>query len=210
MRAVCFDLDDTLYPYEQYVDSGFRAAADVLEDEFGVDLYEAFVASYEAGHRSDAFDRVLAANGFPERDVDDLVAAFHSRVGPLELYPGVRRLIEKLADDYRLAVITDGRNGHEKLDELGLADVFDAAWVSPERGVTKREPEPFLTTLEELGVDPSHATHVGDHPRYDVAVPNELGVRTVRVRQGRYADRPSPTPPSTEIDSIGAVGSSFD
>ena len=207
MRAVSFDLDDTLYPYEQYVDSGFRAAADLLVDELGVDLYEAFVEAYGAGHRSDAFDRVLAANGYPDRAVDDMVAAFHSRVGPLEPYPGVRGLLEELGEDYRLAVITDGRNGHEKLAELGLADVFDAVWVSPERGVTKREPEPFEVTLAELGVGPSRTIHVGDHPTYDVAVPQKLGVQTVRVRQGRYANRDCSVPASVEVTSADEVAS---
>ncbi|WP_255192042.1 HAD family hydrolase [Natronobeatus ordinarius] len=204
VRAICFDLDDTLYPYEQYAHAGLRAAAAHLEAETGVDVVDDLVVAYDAGIRSGTFDHVLDHHGLSREYVPDLIAAFHDRIGSLEPYPGAPRLLERLGAERRLGLITDGRNGREKLAELGLESAFDAVWVSPERGVTKREPDPFEETLAILDVDPDEAAYVGDHPTIDVAVPNTLGMRTVRVRQGRYAAESGPEP-DVELESIGEL-----
>lgn len=209
VRAICFDLDDTLYPYEQYAHAGLRAAASHLEREVGVDVSDDLVRAYDAGIRGETFDHVLERHGISGAYVPDLVAAFHERIGPLEPYPGVPRLLERIGTDRRLGLITDGRNGKEKLTELGLESAFDAIWLSPERGVTKRESDPFEETLAILGVDPDEAVYVGDHPTVDVTVPNDLGMKTVRVRQGRYAAE-SGAEPDVELESIADLSATLE
>ena len=204
VRAICFDLDDTLYPYEQYAHAGLRAAAAHLEAEAGVDVADDLVAAYDAGIRGGTFDHVLERRGLSKEHVPDLVAAFHDRIGALEPYSGVPRLLERLGTERRLGLITDGRNGRAKLAELGLESAFDAVWVSPERGVTKRDPEPFEETLAILGAEPTDAVYVGDHPTVDVAVPKALGMETVRLRQGRYADESGPEPDAV-LESVGEL-----
>ena len=204
VRAICFDLDDTLYPYEQYAHAGLRAAAARLESETGVDVGDDLVAAYDSGVRQGTFDHVLERHALSTAYVPDLVSAFHDRIGSLDPYPGVPRLLETIGSNRRLGLITDGENGREKLAELGLEATFSAIWISPERGVSKREPEPFEETLSALGVDPQEAAYVGDHPTIDVAVPNELGMRTVRIRQGRYAEETGPEP-DVELASISEL-----
>ena len=206
-RAICFDLDDTLYPYEQYVISGFRAAADRLEADIGVDLYEEFCRLYDDGVRRHTFDRALEAAGYPDRPVDDLVEAFHGRVGPLEPYPGVPEVLERLSERYRLGLITDGRNGRAKLRELEFESTFDAVWISPDRGISKADVTPFVETAAQLGVEPEQTTYVGDHPTIDVERPGEIGMRTVRILRGRYASIPATVRPDVVIPTVRSLPS---
>lgn len=186
--AVCFDLDDTLYPYAAYARAGLAAAADRLEAATGRGLQEElFELYFGAGHTEGTFDRLLADHGLSV-PVEELVEAYHGALGPLALYPDAERALDALARaDRRLAVVTDGYNGRAKLGRLGVIDRFDAVVVGPELGVSKDGPEPFERVFAALGVDPDEAVYIGDDPRVDFRVPNELGMGTVRLRRGRYA-----------------------
>ncbi len=62
IKAVLFDLDDTLYDESAFVTSGFRTVAAHLADRFGVDKQEAFsamMAVLTTEVRGKVFDRVL-------------------------------------------------------------------------------------------------------------------------------------------------------
>jgi putative hydrolase of the HAD superfamily len=50
----------------------------------------------------------------------------------------------------------------ERLDELGVAPLFDAVVTSAEAGAAKPDPTIFRAALARLGVAPSRVLHVGD------------------------------------------------
>ncbi len=50
------------------------------------------------------------------------------------------------------------------LERLGLAPLFRVVVTSARAGVPKPDPAPFRLALEELGVEPARALHVGDEP----------------------------------------------
>jgi putative hydrolase of the HAD superfamily len=116
------------------------------------------------------------------------VAAYHSSTEPLSPYDDANEVLSVLAADYRLGLITDGREGEAKLDRLDIRDYFDAVLVTPTVGRSKHHPEVFDRVLSTLSVPPSDAVYVGDDPRVDFRVPNDMGMRTVRLRRGRYTD----------------------
>lgn len=186
--AVCFDLDDTLYPYAEYARAGLREAANRLTALTGQHLHNELADLYfEEGIRTDTFDRLLARHDELRSDlVEDLVAAYHNSSSALEPYPETESVLERLGEQHRLGLVTDGQNGHDKLDRLGLDSYFDAIVVNPNIGCTKHEREPFERALSTLAVPPARTVYVGDDPRVDFRVPNRLGMGTVRVRCGRY------------------------
>jgi HAD superfamily hydrolase (TIGR01509 family) len=51
---------------------------------------------------------------------------------------------------------------HERLDELGVASLFDTVVTSAEAGAAKPDPRIFRVALARLGVEPARALHVGD------------------------------------------------
>lgn len=188
-EAVYFDLDGTLFDDLQYVRAGLRKAGEELASRTGVDLTDDIVEAYfERGITGSTFDTVLAENDLPLDLVPALVDAYHANDAELDPFPDARPVLETLGTEYALGVITGGRNGREKLSRLGLAGLFDVVLVTDELGTSKRESAPFEMALEELDVPAEDAVYVGDRPWLDFPQPNRLGMTTIRVRRGRYAE----------------------
>ncbi len=194
--AVCFDLDDTLFDYTQYIEAGLREAAAVIESHTGEDYADELVDLYfEEDVRDGTFDRLLEREGLadaedlPDDLVGQLVEAYHDHDAELTPYDEADDVLSALDAAFRLGLVTDGPNGRWKLAELGFDDYFDTVVVAPEHDLTKREAEPFHRALDDMGVDPERTTYVGDNPRTDFLHPNRLGMTTVRLARGRYVDR---------------------
>lgn len=187
IESICFDLDDTLYAYQQYARAGLEAAADRLEARTGERYHEELLEIYfDEGRTEGTFDLLVERNDLHPEVVDDLVESYHGVTGPLTPYPETEPVLSRLGEEYALGLITDGRGGHEKLRRLGIRDRFDSVLVTPTIGRSKRDPEVFERVLTALSVPPGSAVYVGDDPRVDFAVPNELGMATVRLRRGRH------------------------
>ena len=193
--AVCFDLDDTLFDYTQYIEAGLREAAGVIETHTGEDHADELVRLYfEEDVRDGTFDRLLDRESLDQHDLPDdlmstLVEAYHDHDADLTPYDAAHDVLSTLDDAFPLGLVTDGRNGRWKLDELGFDGYFESVIVAPEHDLTKREVEPFNRALDELGVAPERTAYVGDNPRTDFLHPNRLGMPTVRLARGRYVDR---------------------
>jgi len=212
--TVCFDLDDTLYPYANYARTGLRAAAERIADridgrtgsEVAEELHDLY---FDEDVTAGTFDHLIERYDLPPDLVEDLVEAYHGATDPLAPYDETVPTLRGLArDGYRLGLVTDGRNGHEKLRRLGIDDHFEAVIVTPEHDCSKHGREPFDLVLAKLSAEPERTVYVGDDPRVDFAVPNSLGMGTVRLRRGRYVDLdPADVggAPDAEIDSIGEL-----
>ncbi|WP_096388803.1 HAD family hydrolase [Halopenitus persicus] len=189
IESICFDLDDTLFPYRRYARAGLEAAADRLEDRTGRRHHEELREIHFADDVTEgSFDVLVERHDLPAELVDELVEAYHGADGELTSYPETDRVLSRLGEEYRLGLVTDGRGGEAKLRRLGLTDHFETVLVTPTVGRTKRDPAVFERVLSELSVSPESAAYVGDDPRVDFRVPNELGMCTVRLRRGRYVD----------------------
>lgn len=200
IAAVTVDLDDTLFPQSAWLEGAWEAVA-AAGGTLGLDgaaLHDRLLAIAAAGSDGGRIiDRALVAIGCSEVDLPaltpGLLAAFRAHAPKrLECYPGVVAALASLRAVVPVACITDGdpHIQRAKLRALGLAEAFDAVVFSDELGrqFRKPHPAPFLRALDLLGVDPSEAVHVGDRPAKDVAGPESVGMRAVRVRTGEYAD----------------------
>lgn len=208
VTAVCFDLDGTLFDDTQYVRAGFRAAAEFVERETGESIYDDLVAAYfEDGIRERTFDHVLESRELSQSLVPELVAAYHDNEATLRPYADTLPVLETLTETYRLGLLTGGHNGRGKLARLNLTDCFDAVVVAPDDATTKRECEPFEQLLDDLSVSPQDAVYVGDRPSLDFPRPNELGMHTLRVLAGQYAQLSCSleATPDRTVDSLAAV-----
>jgi putative hydrolase of the HAD superfamily len=210
IKAVCFDLDDTLYDYEQYAKTGLRSAADRLESRTGHSFHDELLSMYfEEGITEGTFDRLLDRHDLPAHLIGELVEAYHSATEPLSPYEDTVPVLAKLSEAVPVGLLTDGRGGHSKLRRLGIEKYFDAVLVTPTIGYSKREPEVFDAILSDLWVSAEDAVYVGDDPRFDFRIPNEFGMTTVRLRRGRHADLEPQTAdaaPDLEIDRLSELG----
>ena len=215
LRAVVFDLDDTLYPERVYVESGFRAVAVWTEQHLGVPAQRAYaflLGLFEAGVRGDTFDRFLKSEGV-ERDgwVPRMVRVYREHEPRIASYPEVPELLGRLRARLRLGLVTDGQSAVQrgKMAALGLAPSFDAVVYNDEFGRRAWKPSPrgFQIVLERLGVEARAAVYVGDNPVKDFLGARGAGMSTVRVRSplGLYSRREPVSPrhaPEAEITEL--------
>jgi putative hydrolase of the HAD superfamily len=105
-------------------------------------------------------------------------------------YPEVPSTLRELRRrGFRLVVVSNWDVSlHERLDELGLAQLVDGAVASAELGAAKPDPAIFARALAIAGSAPELAWHAGDSLEADVAGARAAGVTPVLVaRHGEPA-----------------------
>ena len=109
----------------------------------------------------------------PEAFVDDFIGELV--FAPV---PGAEETVARLrARGLRLAVVANWDCAlPEHLERVGLLGLFDTVVTSARAGVAKPDPAIFRLALDELGVEPDRAVHVGDEPL------DEEGARAAGLR----------------------------
>jgi putative hydrolase of the HAD superfamily len=192
MKAVLFDLDDTLYTELDFVRSGFRAVARVLAERWGgheTRLFERLWDILEEQGRGRVFDTILneVASG-PRTDdgVRLLTFVYRSHRPTLTLAPQTQPTLTALRDaGVKLGIVTDGLGTvqRNKIAALGLDPLVDVIVCTDEIGREWWKPSttPFNVALALLGVEARDAAYVGNDPGKDFAGPNSLGMRTIQI-----------------------------
>lgn len=215
VKAVVFDLDDTLYPEESYVASGFSAVAIWANEQLGKPGKEAFSELWQLfceGVRGNTFDIWLERNGFdPKQFVSNMISTYQGHEPQISPYDGVVEMLKTLGQTYRLGLVTDGYLDvqRKKLASLSLCSAFNAIVLSDELGRDnwKPNPNPFNKVLEKLIVPGAQAIYVADNPTKDFLGARKVGMFTIRVRHkdGLYKNLEPPSPdyaPDLEIENI--------
>jgi len=213
--AVLFDLDDTLYEQRPWLDGAWHVVADRAAswavDAAALDRALRTVAAL-GSDRGGIIDTALRLLGRDDVPVPPLVEAFR-RYTPqhLDPYPGVDRLLERLAARVPLGLVSDGYPAGQqaKLDALGLAPYFSTVVLSDQLGRAHRKPDPlaFQVALRDLDVEPARAVYIGDRPGKDVAGAVAAGLAAVRVRTGEWhGDPDDPRAAASVPDLEAAVG----
>lgn len=190
IRAVVFDLDDTLYPEISYAEDGFRKAAAVLEGLYGVkNAYQKIRTIFDED-RMGVFDRLCSSESLPEKAVEDAVDTYRkNQPEKLEFYPKTKDVLQYLRQNgFKTGIITDGRpfSQRAKIRALGAEAYFDAIIVTDEIGREYRKPHPrsFEEMARKLNVRTEEMMYVGDNPQKDFAVKEYLPLKTVQIRTG--------------------------
>ncbi len=207
LKAVFFDVDDTLFSTSAFADAARRnAIAAMIAQGLDVDPELAYrelvevVAEFSSNydHHFDKLLRRLPAAACRGINPAILVAAgvigYHeTKWRDLRPFPGVPEALETLAaTELRLGVITAGLEVKqaEKLVRLDLVRFFekDGILITDQIGIGKPNPKLFQTAVSRFGVEPSEAIYVGDHPTHDIDPANAVGLGTIRLRaDGRHA-----------------------
>src|SRR5262249_40696416 len=126
IRAVLFDLDDTLYCESDFVRSGFAAVANELTSR-GVGRTAELCRLLESLHFTEGRERVLnklaCRLGFPEAWVPQLVECYRAHVPKLTLAPDAAGALARLRGRCKLGCVTDGwaATQRRKIEALQLS-----------------------------------------------------------------------------------------
>jgi putative hydrolase of the HAD superfamily len=200
IRAIVFDLDNTLTDFMKMKEAAIHGAIDAMIDAgFALpreQVRERVDAIY--GERGLEFQRVfdeLLEREFGEVDPKILAAGIvgyrRARESELVLYPHAQLvLLELLKRGIRLGVVSDAPRLQVwmRLCALGLQHVFDAVVTFDDTGERKPAAAPFREVLRRLDVEPHEAIMIGDWAERDVVGGKSLGMTTVFARYGDWFD----------------------
>ena len=213
IRAVVFDLDDTLFPEATYVASGFRAVGEALAREHRIEGFgERAAAVAAAGARGDVFDEALRRSGVAEDDLRALVPwcvrRYREHLPDIALFPEAHEALDNLRGKVKLGVLTDGWlvAQQSKVAALGLAARVDAVVYSDSFGREHWKPSevPYRAVAEALGVAHDACVYVADNPAKDFITARALGWRTIQVaRPGQT--HPAVAPSGAHSAEVSAV-----
>ncbi|MBI5545189.1 MAG: HAD family hydrolase [Deltaproteobacteria bacterium] len=218
LRAVVFDLDDTLYLERDYVRSGFRAVSRWAQEALAVDAARVFAElwqAFEQGARGDTFDRWLRSQGLKVGEhLPAMLRAYREHAPSIRPLPGAPALLERLHRRLRTGLISDGQAAvqRRKLSALGLARHLDAVVLTDELGreFWKPHPRAFEEMVERLGVEPASTVYVADNCAKDFLGARQVGLRTIRVRHAgaEHCLRDPPTEqhaPEATVEGLEAL-----
>ena len=196
IRAVIFDLDNTLLDFmtmkrravEAAVDGMLDAGLDLpkeaardrifgIYDQEGIEYQRVFDAFLQA-ETGRVDPRILAAG---------IVAYRRTREALLVLYPHVTlTIVELVKRGLRLAVVSDAPRLEAwlRVCYLRLHHLFDEVVTFDDTGERKPSPAPFRRALDLLHAAPEETLMVGDWPDRDMVGAKAVGIRTVFARYG--------------------------
>jgi len=197
MKAVLFDLDDTLYAYKPCHSKGLEVVLSKIVNDWKVSWDDAEILYGKARewihnqlHNSAAsHHRLLYMSKMSEfggqnpvvyaKRLEDLY--WQGYFSQMNLYPGVMDLLVGLKNSgILLGLVTDLTTDvqYKKLWHLGLESTFDAVVTSEEAGIEKPSQIMFQLVLEKLGLKrPQEAVMVGDSYSKDILGSNSLGIK---------------------------------
>jgi 5'-nucleotidase len=206
VRAILFDLDDTLFDHQYCSRAGLAALRegfpvlaaepfDAFEVRYRVLLEEVHLLALSgvltpAAARLERFHRFLSAVFAATLEEAERAgalyhAAFRAARRPIA---GAVELLSHLKPHVSIGVITNNLR-HEQVEKLrfcGLDGLVDALVTSEDVGVAKPHPAIFQAALEQLACGPEQVVMVGDSWENDIVGASRVGIRSVWLN--RYAE----------------------
>jgi len=207
IRAIAFDLDNTLWDVEPVLERAEQCLAAWLQEHYprlALSREQMRAAREELARREphNAHDvsylRVATlaararAHGYDERVALDAFEVFLAARNAVEIFPDVTPALARLRLRYALASLS---NGNADLARIGLEHVFNVSLNARQIGAAKPHPRCFERLAQELALDPAAIAYVGDDPQLDVAAARAAGLRTVWMNRRALA-WPQELPPA--------------
>ena len=196
IRAVIFDLDNTLVDFMAMKEAAINAAVHAMIDAgLKVSKEKAKNKIYEI-YKEEGIEDQKVFDKFLTKELGNIDYRIHSagiigyrraREAALVLYPHVQlTLMELMKKGIKLAVVTDAPRLQAwlRLSQLNLQYVFDLVITFEDTNKRKPDPAPFKMALKKLKVKPKEMIMVGDWAERDIAGAKSLGIRTVFARYG--------------------------
>lgn len=196
IRAIIFDLDNTLVDFMAMKEAAIEAAALAMIDA-GLKMPKQAVKEkiYEI-YEAEGIEDQKVLDKFLTRALGTIDYRIHAagiigyrraREAALVLYPHVQLvLMELMKRGIKLAVLSDAPRLQAwlRLCQLNLQHIFDVVITFEDTEKRKPAAEPFRMALQKLHVIPEQAIMVGDWAERDIYGAKLLKMKTVFARYG--------------------------
>ena len=222
IKAITFDLDDTLWDInpvlhraEQAVDDWLAIEAPELAKHYDQDRLRALKFSIyqqrpDLAHqiselRIVAMTQALIASGYEQaRAVQLAQQAFEVFIDArhqVNLYTEVEPLLGALKPHYKLGALT---NGNANVERLSINHYFDFAFSAEQLNASKPAADHFIAAQHAANCTADQIIHIGDHPDHDIQAAIDAGCHAIWYNpQGLVW--PNPSPVSAEVQSLAEL-----
>ena len=193
IKAVFFDIDDTLYDTSGFAELARKAALSTMIDA-GLPLSHKEAYSLlreiinEKGSNYDKHFNVLTKRVYGEEKplliALGMITYHNVKFALLRLFPDtMSTLIHLKKNNYQLGVISNGLTikQWEKLIRLGLYHFFDDVVTSQEAGSEKPDRKIFQMALERMGCQANKSVMVGNKFSDDIIGATNAGMSAILV-----------------------------
>ncbi|HEX6398615.1 MAG TPA: HAD family hydrolase [Steroidobacteraceae bacterium] len=198
IRAVCFDLDNTLWDTGPVLERAERILADWMRTRYpriperfsaaeAMEMRAALLrAEPHRAHdltylRRETFARMAEIVGYERDMAHEAFAFWHAARNQCVPFTDVIPSLVKLESRYRLATLS---NGNADLGTIGIAHHFEVRLHAAELGYAKPDARSYHALADALTLAPAEILFVGDEPQADVIGPRNAGMQTVWVNRG--------------------------
>jgi len=214
-KAVFFDLDDTLHDFKRASGGAISLIYEKIASRHGIDRiqlkvrYEELLRQAEeyafldgrssTDYRLERVDNLLRTFGIKdEKFAMELVQLYGEELEKrLNLFPDVVPLLERLQEQYKLYIVTEGPSDAQQhaLEVLGIRDYFTDIFISGEVKKIKSTGELFRHAIKESGYSTQDIVLVGDSYKRDVVGGLTAGLRVIWLnRKNEKIETTQPTP----------------
>jgi len=192
IKVVGFDADDTLWVNETYFREAEERFANLLEnyetknkvdqelfkmEMNNLELYGYGIKGFMLSMIESAME--LSNNHIPPQTITEILNLGKSMIArPVELLQGVEEVLQKLANKYRLIVLTKGDllDQERKLERSGLTKYFHHVEV-----LSDKKEENYKNLLDHLEINVNEFLMIGNSLKSDVIPILNIGARAVHV-----------------------------
>jgi putative hydrolase of the HAD superfamily len=216
VKAICLDLDDTLWDLEPVISRAEEAVYAWLAtsyprvtERFSLEDIRALRQAMVEDHPGQEYDlsllrratfaRLAREAGYPPAMVSEAFVVFQRVRNGVDLYDDVRPALARLTRRRRVFALT---NGNADLGVIGLRHYFDEVFTAAELGAAKPDPVVFRAVCERTGLEPHQVLHAGDNPEKDVAAARAAGMPAVWVNRRARAWPLGVAPPEHQVRDL--------
>lgn len=198
IRAICFDLDNTLWDVWPVIRRAEQAMYEFLLARYPQAVAQMTIESMREARvrvavehpgmahdfsflRKQALRQQALTCGYTETMAEEAFDVFLRARNDVELYADTLPALELLRQRYRLF---SASNGNADLSQIGLAPFFERSIAAREVGALKPDPVVYRKVIEGTDLAPHEVLFVGDDPEHDVDGARRAGMLPVWINRG--------------------------
>ena len=197
IKAITFDLDDTLWPIvpvileaekvtQKWLIKNYPAMELVINQNIALNIRKDLIykdpdlINQLSKLRTLSIEQLALQAGY-DNDIaykisQEAFLIFFEARNKVNFYENVLDVLNILKKKYILGSLT---NGNADLKKIGLDGLFSFHYSSSDLNSSKPEPKHFEAAIKKTNLSPKEICHIGDHPLHDVLGAINAGLHAV-------------------------------
>ncbi|GAB6455643.1 HAD-IA family hydrolase [Bacillus luti] len=190
VKAIVFDMDDTLYKEKDYVVSGFKAVDDWIKEDYKkIGFYNIAIQLFDSGERKFVFNKTLEKLNitYDEKLISNLIEKYRLHKPDIQLLDEADWVLSNLTNNVKRGLISDGYliTQERKIKALKLKERFHSIILTDKLGREYWKPSqiPYEKISKELQVPHQQCVYIGDNLSKDFITAKKLNWITVHINR---------------------------